>query len=38
MVGPYMKSGESIVLTTDRVLIDDIEYEPDPHQPAARPG
>ena len=27
MVGPYMKSGESIVLTTDRVLIDDIEYD-----------
>ncbi len=27
MVGPYMKSGESIILTTDRVLIDDTEYD-----------
>jgi len=27
MAGPYMKSGESIILTTDRVLIDDIEYD-----------
>ena len=27
MAGPYLKSGESIILTTDRVLIDDIEYD-----------
>ena len=27
LAGPYMKSGESIVLTTDRVMIDDIEYD-----------
>ncbi|HVP97338.1 MAG TPA: hypothetical protein VMS83_09365 [Methanoregula sp.] len=27
MAGPYLKSGESIVLTTDRVLIDDTEYD-----------
>jgi hypothetical protein len=27
MAGPYMKSGESIILTTDRVMIDDIEYD-----------
>src|SRR5271157_455745 len=27
MAGPYMKSGESIILTTDRVLIDDTEYD-----------
>jgi len=27
MAGPYLKSGESIVLTTDRVLIDDMEYD-----------
>jgi hypothetical protein len=27
MAGPYLKSGESIVLTTDRVLIDDAEYD-----------
>ena len=26
MAGPYLKSGESIILTTDRVLIDDVEY------------
>jgi hypothetical protein len=27
LAGPYLKSGESIILTTDRVLIDDIEYD-----------
>jgi hypothetical protein len=27
MAGPYLKSGESIILTTDRVLIDDVEYD-----------
>lgn len=27
MAGPYLKSGESIILTTDRVLLDDIEYD-----------
>jgi hypothetical protein len=27
MAGPYLKSGESIVLTTDRVRIDDAEYD-----------
>jgi hypothetical protein len=27
MAGPYLKSGESIILTTDRVLIDDTEYD-----------
>ncbi len=27
MAGPYLKSGESIILTTDRVLIDDAEYD-----------
>lgn len=27
MAGPYLKSGESIILTTDRVLIDDSEYD-----------
>jgi len=27
VAGPYLKSGESIILTTDRVLIDDVEYD-----------
>ena len=27
MAGPYLKSGESIILTTDRVLIDDLRYD-----------
>jgi len=27
MAGPYLKSGETIVLTTDRVFIDDAEYD-----------
>ena len=27
MAGPYLKSGETIVLTTDRVLIGDTEYD-----------
>jgi hypothetical protein len=27
LAGPYLKSGESIILTTDRVLIDDVEYD-----------
>lgn len=27
MAGPYLKSGESIILTTDRVLIEDVEYD-----------
>ncbi|HNX16919.1 MAG TPA: hypothetical protein PKM50_01165 [Methanoregula sp.] len=27
MTGPYLKSGESIILTTDRVFIEDIEYD-----------
>lgn len=27
MAGPYLKSGESIILTTDRVMIDTVEYD-----------
>jgi hypothetical protein len=27
MAGPYLKSGESIILTTDRVMIDDAGYD-----------
>src|SRR5208283_825915 len=27
MAGPYLKSGESIILTTDRVMIDDAEFD-----------
>jgi hypothetical protein len=27
MAGPYLKSGESIILTTDRVMIDESEYD-----------